>query len=244
MNKNTLSPLIKDFIFPAVAVVFVLLLSLLFLVPKIRQTVDLRKEIKLQETQITGLSQKLADLQTLSEAELFDSSSLLLEALLPEKDYFKMLYVTKKIFSDNNVFLKSFRFSPGVIASSSTPSKTGADLENMLLDITYDASSFSDFINFSKTIDKTIPLLEIDSVGINLKISTESASLPGFEGILKIKGFFSSLPKTLGRPEDPLPKISIQNQKLIEDLRTYLRYQPEAGLAVPVLVGKENPFSF
>lgn len=242
MNKKNLSSLLKDFLFPVAVIIFILLFAPLFLLPKIQQVLDLKEEIEKQEKEITKLSQKLADLQTLSEAELFNSSSLLLETLPAGKDYFKMLSLMKKMFSDNNVFLRSFSFSPGIISTSSASPDTSA-LGSMQIDTTYSTPSFNDFKNFAMAIEKFLPLMNIDSVSLGFKTASQSADLPGFEGAMLLKGFFSSLPKTLGRPESPLPKISNSDQKLIEELQTYRRYQPEIVSGEVVSVGRENPFS-
>lgn len=242
MNEKNLSSLLKDFLFPVAVITLILLFAPLFLLPKIQQVLDLKEEIKKQENEITKLSQKLADLQTLSEAELFNSSSLLLETLPVEKDYFKMLSIIKKVFSDNNVYLKTFSFSPGIVSTPSASPETSA-LGSMQIDTTYNTPTFNDFKNFATEVEKFLPLINIDSVSLGFKTASQSAGLPGFEGAMLLKGFFSSLPKTLGRPESPLPKISNSDQKLIEELRAFGRYQPEIVSGESVLVGRENPFS-
>lgn len=243
MNKNQALANLKEFYFPALVAFFILILSPLFLIPKARKISEMRKTITDQEKQISQLSQKLLDLQTLSEAELFETTNLLLEALPAQKDFYKILALTKKIFNDNRSSLKSFDFSPGKISSESgEPKKEISDSPPMALKILF-AASYDNFGNLLDSFSRTLPLMEVDSIKFSSMAATSSANLPDLEGAINLKTYFAPLPKTMGRVDNPLPKISSQGKSLIEELKTYQWYQPEVTTAgEPVITGKENPF--
>jgi hypothetical protein len=97
-----------------------------------------------------------------------------------------------------------------------------------------------------ENIDKMLPLVTIDRIKFGTVNATESGSLADFSGKISIMSYFGPLPKTLGKPEEPLPKVSSQDRETVETLKNYKRYEPLAaseGEEV-ITVGKENPFPF
>lgn len=243
MKQEESLSLLKEFLFPIVVVVTALFLTIFFLVPKVREIPKMRRDISNQEKQVLGLTQKLTDLQNLSEAELFNTTSLLLEALPAQKDFYKILTLTKKVFSDNSAQFKSFDFSPGMVSSESAEAKPGAaDSSKMVLKVLFSAS-YDNFSSLLLSFSKVLPLVEIDSIKFDSLTASTSANILDLEGTLSLGSYFAPLPKTIGKIETPLPVLSSQGKSLTEELQTYQRYQPEASSSgEPVIVGKENPF--
>ena len=237
MKNDQLIAKIKDFLVPGFALIFVSFLTLFVLIPKFQEIMSFLSEGKKQTEKINQLSQKLAGLQTLSEAELFDSASLLLEALPAEKDFGNILRIIRKNASESNLSLESFKSSPGVV---STASSSLEESGSMKLLITY-TTSLSGLKNFLGLLDKSLPIISVESLKLTSPVSTVSASM-FIEGNMTISSLAKPLPKSLGGIEKPLTKLSSQETDLIEELRSYIRYQSEVAPAGSVVIGKENPF--
>ncbi len=235
----------REFALPAGSALLIILITFFFLIPKVRQILALRSSIAGQKAQISRLSQKVSDLLTLSEADLAESAGLVTEAFPPQQDMFKSLAMTKKIFEDNGLLIESFSFS-GSVSSSSAASKTPAEEKSPLkINVSFYAN-FENFRKMIKEVEKILPLMKVEGLKFGSLEATASASIPSLSGKISLVSFSSPLPKTMGRTDQPLPKISNEDKKLIEELKTFSRYQveEEVSTASALPVGKENPFSF
>lgn len=246
MKKEQVKELIKELAWPLAAAVLAIVVTLVFLIPRLGQVFNLRAEMKTQEEETDRLKQKLADLNTLSEPELFEASTLVLEALPAEGDLFNNMAMIRKIFNENDVMLDSFKFTGTFATGSGQTSRQVAGMSALTMNVSF-SSSFASFKQMLKSIEKVLPLTAIEGIKFGSLEATESAGLAGLSGEMNVVGFFSPLPKTLGKVEQPLPKISNQDKKLIEDLKLFSRVQLAMPAAEPVSspsgVGRDNPFS-
>ena len=243
-NKKQSLPL-KEVYFPVFIILAVVILGIFFLLPKIKQIIAQKAQIDSQKVEINKLIGKLQDLKTLSEADLYNSESLLLEALPQEKNFYGMLVQTKQIFEENGAFLNSFDLSPGLISTQSAQ-KTDDNSTLLSMKLAFNAS----YLNFSDILEdfsRVLPLIEVEKIDFTNLSSTPSASLPDLEGTMSLKTFFSPLPKTLGKIDEPLPKIDNNGNTLIQELAKYNRFSlklqaSEESATETVVVGKDNPF--
>jgi len=246
MTQEQLKELLRELAWPLAAAGLAVVVTLIFLFPKIGQILSLRTEISEQNKEIKQLQQKLADLNTLSEPELFESSSLLEEALPGEADLFKNMIIVRRVFEENGVFLDSFRLLGGLASGPAQGSDQVAGLSALRIEVAFSAP-FESFRQMIKSMEKILPLTTVKRIKFGSLEATESASLFGLSGKVEVINFFSPLPKTLGKVEQPLPKITNQEQKLIEELKLYTRYQAGVSVEEPVsspsAVGRDNPFS-
>lgn len=244
MKNSKTTFILKEFTLPVAIVVVILLGFFLVLIPKFKQISELRQKVDLQKKTVNQLNQKVADLKTLSEAELFDSYTLLVEALPGEEDFYRVVMMSKKIFEKNNVNLSSFKFSPGTDAGSSGKNKALQGPQEMTVDVSF-FSSFDNLKRMFTEVNNMLPLTEIESLKFGeLVEATESGSLLNMNGKLSLVTYWAPLLKTLDKPEKPLPKISTQDRKLIEQLRGYLRFENQtvSETSSGVSVGRDNPF--
>jgi len=246
MNEKDLNEILREFGLPLAIFLLVIAGCFFFIIPNVKQILVLRSELKKQSQEITALSAKVADLKTLSEAELYESANLLQEALPAEKDFYKVITLVKQLCQQNNVTLVTFSFSPGEIASESAKEKSALGLSSTSISLEF-VSSFEDFLKLTNQVERILPLAEVS--GIKFSLGTEngasaSGNLLGFSGKMNLMTYYAPLPKVLGDLEKPLPKISNQDKKLIEDLKSYFKFQPEAEETPEVTVGRENPFPF
>jgi hypothetical protein len=246
MNKEQVQELIREFIWPLAAVALAIAVTVFFLIPKAGEIFSLRAEINQQNQEIRQLRQKLADLSTLSEAELFESSTLVQEALPAEGDLFKNMAMIKRTLGENDVFLDSFKLLGSFATGSAQAAGQVAGLLTVRMEVSFSASLDS-FEQMIKSMEKIVPLMAVENIKFGSLEASESGGLVGLSGKVGLASFFSPLPKTMGKVEQPLPKISKEDLKLIEDLKSYARYQAEMPSGEPVsspsAVGRDNPFS-
>lgn len=242
INKDAIKVTLQEYLFPIAAILLVVVGTTFLIVPKIKQIQEVRIKIKKQDENISQLSQKAAELSSLSETELYENSSLLLEAVPSQKDFYETLVMSKQVVTENGVFIESFKFVPGDVSTQSATKKV--TLSPLPVEISF-VSSFDSLKAMIENIDKMLPLITIDRIRFGTVESTESGSLADFTGKLNIMSYFSPLPASLGAPEKSLPKISSQEREVVEQLKDYRRYEPlvmEEGEIITV--GKENPFPF
>lgn len=239
MNNPKVSFQIKDYheikpLLPYLgAIVLTVLLLFALVLPKIRQTLSAREVNNKQGMQIRELSQKLADIESLSEAELSETSALLLEALPEDNDFYRLLSVVKSSFTQNGVLLEYFDLSPGELGSGSG---------SLSVKVAFSAS-FENFKKLLSSLEKSLPLIEVSLV--KFKTFILSAETSQVDGEMTIISFYQPLPKSLGKVGQPLAKVLGTEQKLVEELRGYRRYVSSGTTSSePVLVGKEYPFPF
>lgn len=251
MKKNILENL-QLFLLPALAIFIVLVLFFVFFIPRVRQVFEQRGKILKQDEEIRRLTQKYSELSTLSEAELWQDSDLLFGALPSQKDFYQSLSVIRRICLENGVNVEAFELAPGVISAtaSSALTKNTEKVPNMMAKVIF-SSSFENLKNVLLKFEETLPLMEV----VSLKYEPGLRSSGSFiaqatnlfifsQGEMVIKSYFLPLPLKMGAFDQPLVKITAADQKLIEKLKTFQRFTPEASFEGETVVGRENPFSF
>lgn len=245
MNEKDLKRILSEYSLSLAVFLVVAVGCFFFIIPKMRQIWTMRGELQKQSREIAALSAKVSDLKTLSETELYETANLLEEALPPGKDFYRTISLVRQLCQQNNVGLVSFNFSPGEISSESAKGKSVSGLSSSAITLEF-ASSFEDFLKLANQIEKVLPLTEIDGIKFSLeeKKASDSSGLARFSGKMNILTYYAPLPKTLGNLDKPLPKISNQDKKLIEDLKGYFKLQPETEESSEVILGRDNPFPF
>jgi hypothetical protein len=246
MNDKKIIFIVKEFTLPLTIFMVIFLLSFLILVPKIREISELKARVESQKKSLSQLAQKVADLQTLSEAELLESSILLREALPAEKDFYKVVMGSKNVLSRNNVGLTSFKFEPGVVSvEEEKSSKAPQGPQKMAIDVFF-SSSFENLKRMFVEVNNMLPLTDIESLQFgDINEATNSGVYLDMNGKISLVSYWAPLPTTLDKPDKPLAKISTEDRKLIEQLKGYSRFQDQSITEVfssGVVVGRDNPF--
>lgn len=239
---NKLENILREFVISIIAGVLVVVLTLFFLIPKTKEIFSLRQELATQNSQISKLSQKLADLKSLSEADLQISTNLVLQALPINQDPFNVLSTAEKIFLDNGIFLDSFKF----LNSAASPSGNNVE-EISPLGVSFSFSTtFNDFKEMIKETENFLPIIKVEGIKFGSVEASASASMPNLSGKISFISFSAPLPKDIGKIDKEIPKISSKDKEFIDKLREYQIFQtePSEGIDTSLPVGKENPFSF
>lgn len=240
--KENLSFYLKKFAFPLFIFSLVILSTIFLLLPKIGQIFVTEDKIKNQEAEIVKLTAKIADLRSLSEADLVSNSELLTAALPLDNDVFVFLAVVKKTLADCNLVLEDFDVSPGIISSESATPASGIGVPLISMKISL-SGTFENIKKFLEKTEKYLPIIKSGEIKIvSTPNSTSSAEFTN-KSEMKLIVFYQPPRTKLTDFTAPLPKVSALGQKLIEELKTYERFTYEAAETTqPVFVGRESLF--
>lgn len=240
--KENLSFYLKKFAFPLLIFSLITLSTIFLLLPKIGQIFITKDKIKKQEAEIVKLTAKIADLRSLSEADLVSNSELLSVALPLDNDVFVFLAVVKKTLADCSLVLEDFDVSPGIISSESAMPVSGIGVPSVSMKISL-SGTFENIKKFLEKTEKYLPIIKSEEIEIvSSPNSTSSAEFIN-KSEIKLIVFYQPLRTKLTDFIVPLPKVSAAGQKLIEELKTYERFTSEAAeTSQPVFVGRESLF--
>ncbi len=157
--------------------------------------------------------------------------------LPPEKDVFLILSTIKGLSLQSGIELKSFDFIPGEISTPSTNSGSlSSNVSHLPLRANF-SGSWGAIKAFLNKVESVSPLMQIE------KVSLSRNEENFYEANLIINTFFLNIPSTLGSIETPLPIISIEEEKIYEQLSKY-EFREQTEILPEIPTGKENPFSF
>lgn len=254
MKKIIIFEKYKQFSVHFLAILVMILLIFIVLLPKVKEVLSINTRILSQKKELGFLTEKLADLQSISETELYDSTVLLMAALPADKDFYSVLNSLKKSFEESSVTLESFSISPGGISSDSSQLKPDAknpvkndekQSSKMLVKLAFLSQDYN-LKDLFRRIENSFPLTEVSSMKLS-SMGLSSATASGvyrYSGEMFINSFSLPLPKSLGKAASPLPKILKADQKLIEELKNFNSPSLGVFLNETIILGKDNPFPF
>lgn len=200
----------------------VVLTATLFALPKARAIIKLKGELAKEKERLSRLTEKATFLAGLDEYELERKVAVAEKALPSKKVMGEIFAALSFLSSEGDVSLSDLTVSPGKFY----PEK----FEELSFKITFKSSrdELKSFFFIGK-INQILPVMKVK--GFNIKRKTIN---------LKLESYFSPTPKSLGKIDTPLPKISREEEKVygkISQLKSFEERLP----AVPR--GREDPFS-
>ncbi len=210
--RFVLFPLATGFIIVATTVLFVL--------PKLKIIVEIKQSMKNDKEKLSRLTDKVNLLEGLDEYELGRRVAVSEAALPSKKAVAKLLTATSFLAEETGASLVDFNISPGEVL----PEKSEA--------VTFEAT----FKGPRDEIEKVLRRANLVAPVIRVLSFNFEAS----RTILEMMIYFSPLPKTLGRVDTPLPKISKEEEKIYEKIAQLESFEKRLP---PVATGKDNLFS-
>lgn len=204
-----------------------ILLTWSFIIPKINETLEAKQVLEADKEKLVRLQRKLDDLEGLNEAELQETTKISLRAISTDKNFIEALGTIGKIANDKGLAIESFNVSPGELAITE-----GGNISYKLTVV----GSLDGVSGFLSEINKAVPIITI--------VGNLSLSIGGGESMtidLQAENYFLPLPKTIGKIDSPVPKLTEDEEKALSSIQnfTFLPYE-----AFPSTGGRENPFSF
>jgi hypothetical protein len=198
----------------------------LVLWPTFNKILEAKDYLSRQTARLVKLQAKTKDLEGLNEFELIENNTLALQAVPNEKNVINSMRVLGSASAENGLLIESLVVAPGALFA--TPSATIPGTFDFDIKL---AGAMEQVKDFFKTLEITLPLSKTTDLSI------------GFTGgaTVRLKTYFLLLPEQLGKYDDPVPKLTSDEQKTLNTLTSFLYTSPL--VITPGGGGKANPFS-
>lgn len=223
---------VKTFALPIITVI--VFLFVLFLVqPRISSILELSESVKVLEQQTKVLEEKIGSLGQIDGQDLRSKIQQAEKALPSEKDVPSLLFSVDKLATDTGVSVTSLQLTPGEITATTSASQSFDKLP-IRLSIGGSYEGVRDFLTKSVSSNRIFKILKV-----SLTTGQGQASI---SASLDLEVYFLPLTNVRFKIEDPLPKMTPEEEKAIEralaqpDLFTPSETRPSTS-------GRINPFS-
>ena len=205
---------------PFVSGLIIVLVTTIFVLPKIKLLVDTRTDLRNKKEKLSRLTEKATLLEGFDEYELKKKVVVAEKALPSKKAIAEILATLSSLSSQSGVSFVGINISPGKLI----PEKSG----KLVFQASFKGSK-EDLKAFLRKLDEVLPVMGVVSLGVK----GETLSL-------KIESYFSPPPESLGKIDVPLSKISQLEEDTYRKIAQFKDFEEKLP-SVPI--GKENPFS-
>lgn len=226
---------------PYLGLCFLIFIATFFiLIPKFRSLAEINSQIVQNREKLNKLLTKLADLEGVDAANLKERADFALEIVPAFKNPTKIFGIISTIAGESQVYLSSLQLSPGELSTVSAEKTSKSDIETIPIQVLVEGTKERIF-NFVDLLEKSIPLMSVKT----FKISEYGQSA---RGEIVVISYFSPLPKTLGKIDTPVSKISEEEEKVLSQLENFKRielFSLEENIdSSPASLRRIDPFSF
>jgi hypothetical protein len=230
----------KSFALPIFIIFIILIFSLAILKPKLQIIFQTSNQLKSNKKTLAALTKKLASLEGLAKVELTDKTNLALSVLPADKDISGSLFVIKKIAYNNLLIVNDISISEvGELATVSARQRLGKNeiIPSFKINLNF-IGDIEKVKNFIISLESTNPLMRVSQILLSGK--KDSAQ----EATINLDAFFLPYPTSIGKSEDPLEIITVEEEKVFTKISEFNSFRGEQQQDTPNLpVGKENLFS-
>lgn len=209
------------------AIIFLLLASLGYkvVIPKISSTLTIYNQLNVLKSRLDTLNSKVSDLNGLNNYELESRNSDVVKALPSDKNTVGRMSFLGYLAGQNGILVENMRLTPGSLSASGS-----ATLGVISIDLSLSGNS-DQIISFLQAIQTHLPIFNMKALSTNLVKGGAT---------IKLETYFMGYPKTIGKIDVAVPKLTDSEEELLGNLRNYktvqlMEYVEGAG-------GKENPF--
>jgi len=206
------------FVLPIISILIVILIGVVWIQPRVTNTMDTQEKIKLEEAKGQKLDAKLNRLKILAstKSDLLAQLTAIKIALPNQKEVSNLILQIQKISEQSDVQIQAIQTNPGkLVVESALPSKTGPDLPvNISFRGNYEAVK-----TFLGTIHKGKRLINMDSLTINSPDATTGDGLIVVS--INMFGYYQPLPTKPKDETEDLPELSAEDSATYETLKSY-----------------------
>lgn len=212
--------------------ILVIVIGIFIIWPKVQDVNKARVTLEANTQYLNKLKAKLTDLQSLNEFELVDRNNLSVRAIPEIKNPLGTLISLRSLATDLGVDIEEISVTVGGVSSESAKiEETGIAKINFKVKMNGSKTAIFDFF---KKIEESLPIVTADSVKVSM--SGESATAD-----LNVNSYYLSFPTTIGKIDDPVKKLSSDEEKLIDKIRGFSYIPPTTFTPAQ---GRSDPFTF
>jgi Tfp pilus assembly protein PilO len=221
----------RIYLMPVIVGLVVLSLLLKIVKPKIKEVFALRNEINEAREVLSRLTEKEAVLASFDQEAMKEQFLTANEALPSEQDVPGFLAQIERLAQESGVLVESVSLTGGKLATPSaenegevpetTTEKASSDKEKtefkskvLLRGVLDGIASFLDKLAKSRRI------VDVEKIYLTSPLS-EIATPSAMTAQLTLKVYYQPLPPTLGRVDEPLPKLSQKNEEIFEKVGNF-----------------------
>lgn len=223
----------RAIIWPIVTGLASLVILVGVIIPQLLTYLDVKSKIGDLQTRVSNLEAKASELQTLDEGQITQQFNSAFTVYPADQEVPSALVILQNLAEQSGLQLASTTYSSG--------QKTNGR-NNYILTLTLDGS-ITAIRTFLNKLQSAPRVFGVDAISARFN-KTDGSSL---EVELPIIVYYEPSSKVSWTTEDPLPKLSPQEEKLVNQIidqvnsKTTQQLDPEASYsAVPI--GKLNPF--
>lgn len=223
----------KTIIYPFFVGIASLTLVILVIIPQIKGYLGSKdSELKIQN-RLKILESKAKELENINDDELRRKVQSAVAALPTEKDYTSVIGFLQRLSAEAGINLESVILDSGGAKNTAIASSFAVKVE-----INAGKLNFDEFL---KKIENAPSVLKISNISVDRGTDDLISSS------LVIDVFYSPTPNTLGSIDSPLPKLTSEEEVLIQELVSSLAVVPVTSVSSkqPENIlprGKSNPF--
>lgn len=238
MKKQSLKSVLgqlKEFLLPIVIVTLVIFLSVKVLVPKIKQLLEFRRQLKKNETEVLALEKKVTFLEEQQKGTLQADYEKVLQVLPDEKDVAALLVGLESLRKKTDLSFADFGLRPGVLATA------GAEIEpDQMKNLGFDlkvSSSYDNLLKFLIGVEETTPLASVEKASVGFQSDKEVIS-----SSLSLQTYYLPIKEETVPLEQPLPELSAPAKTTLKKMLDFEVVTYEVSLPEEE-IGRENPFA-
>lgn len=219
-----------------IVLIGIVVATLFFARPQYDRVKKARQALASERQKIEKLEAKVQALETLDETELSQKVEAALKALPAKKEVLPGILIMSRLAEETGMIIERFSVSPGEISEEeSEEGKATTSKEELSFKLEV-LGSQEQFRAFLERLAEFVPLTDVKKASLSF---TGDVGTAEFTWEL----YFSPLPKVIGEPETPLPKLTAEEEEAFARIST-LPYYVSEKVFTPVPSGRENPFTF
>jgi len=228
----------REFLFPLIVIVLIVLSGVLVVKPKLGEILKVRGELGKQKDELAQLSQKMAILQGYDRSELEARANQIVKVLPIDKNGPLIFASLRSLASENDLEIHGLDVQIGEISTESGKIQTKGNKESFpSLTISLSVSGDrGDLYEFFKSVESISPLMRIRQISLNQEEDI-------FESKLELETYYLASPEFIGKADRTIIPISSEEEEVYQKIKGYLTVLSQTSLPL-MTSGKENPFTY
>lgn len=221
---------------PILVIFVILLLTVVFLRPNLTKALKQNENNKAAQVKIASLTEKLKQLQTIDEEEIEKRTKIIEEVFPSVKPILNLINSLERLSTEKDLEFGGVTLVPGAIDEDKEPTE---ETQEFIISFIIQGS-FEKINNFVDEIEKTTPLMKVNSLQVSL-VDDIRVENPEMKVKFDVSVYYKPFPKTIGSIDQPLPVLTSDEVALLQtinEFKIYPKIEPNAP------VGKDNFFVF